>query len=333
MKVTTSFLLLRFLTSVSADETVGGHPSDTFLTSRYQEPHLAIFHFPHSTLKKGIETTPSVRRQLKQSQPYVLQKILKDFEGSSTQHSWQCELQGADAKESGHFFVKLDGLDEKSFSDIRSGDYTLDTNGGEITTDGTLKLPAEGSMTLSKMSGRRGPADIARAHQGTNIEGDERRELQGIRSRAINYRRVLAVRVRASDSITTASEAVLSDKIFGTSGDRSNLKERFATCSYGETQIIPYSGRTATGVTVSNGVYTVTISNRASRVDEGIIRDAALAALTQSLGDIASQFDHVMLCLPPGTNEGWIGYGTYDMDFFIYCFRSACPHFFSCHLL
>jgi hypothetical protein len=52
-------------------------------------------------------------------------------------------------------------------------------------------------------------------------------------------------------------------------------------------------------------VTTVTISNTVIGTDNGVIRNAVTAALGSSF---TSQFDHVMLCLPPGTSGSWIAY-------------------------
>ena len=43
-------------------------------------------------------------------------------------------------------------------------------------------------------------------------------------------------------------------------------------------------------------------------VDNSLVRDAAVAEGDSALGDMESQFDHVVLCLPPGTSGGWIAY-------------------------
>jgi len=184
-------------------------------------------------------------------------------------------------------------------------------------------LPPGENLKLSKMKKPHGPANNdspppppQEVEVGTGVEDNQRgrRDLQFSRSNSIKQRRVLAVRVRASDAETTPSAGVLSDKVFGTYGDTSNLRERFATCSYGETQMIPFNGRTRTGVSISNGVYSVTINRRVRGVDEGIIRDAVTEVLSRELGDLPSQFDHVMLCLPPQTSGDWIGYGMYPLS-------------------
>ncbi len=122
---------------------------------------------------------------------------------------------------------------------------------------------------------------------------------------------MLAIRVVAADASTTASLTAISDSWFGTSGDPVNLKSQYTACSYGALTCNAASKTTSTGVAVTNGVHEVTISNTVSGVENGIIRDAVVAAGNSALGTMQSQFDHVMLCLPPGTSSNggsWIGY-------------------------
>jgi len=228
----------------------------------------------------------------------------KHFADSTPQGIWECELQGLDVEESGRTFVKIEGLDEDYLSVIRSGDYALFGEEGEISTDGVLKLPQKGTLALSKVEDRScgGSGGVKDKHRGA------RRKLNTVRSNAVNQRRVLAVRVQARDSATTSSEEVLSDKIFGTWGDTNNLRERFATCSYGETQMVPFNGQTTTGVSIWDGVYTVTVNTGVIGVDDNTVREAVTDALKRELGDLPSQFNHVMICLPPKTNGDWIGY-------------------------
>ncbi|KAL7449014.1 hypothetical protein ACHAWC_001121, partial [Mediolabrus comicus] len=119
---------------------------------------------------------------------------------------------------------------------------------------------------------------------------------------------MLAIRVVAADTSTTASEDEISDSWFGTYGDPVNLKSQYAACSYDALQCNAASKTTTSGVAVSNGVYEVTIGNTVSGAADSTIRDAVVAAGNSALGNMQSQFDHVMLCLPPGTSGGWIGY-------------------------
>ena len=68
--------------------------------------------------------------------------------------------------------------------------------------------------------------------------------------------------------------------------------------------------RITVGLAVSNGVTTVNILNDVSGTSDSSIRTAVVNAATASLGNLSSQFDHLMLCLPPGTSGGWIAYAT-----------------------
>lgn len=122
----------------------------------------------------------------------------------------------------------------------------------------------------------------------------------------------LALWVQAADASTSTpmdngNSNCLTDEIFGTYGDINNLKTKYDECSYGKTTFNPFGGTTSTGATVSNGVYSVTVSESAGGVDNSIIRNAATNAATTALGSL-SQFDHVMVCVPPGTSGGWIAY-------------------------
>ena len=119
---------------------------------------------------------------------------------------------------------------------------------------------------------------------------------------------MLAIRVVANDATTTASLADISDNWYGTSGDTVNLKSQYSACSYGALECNPASKTTTNGPVVNNGVYQVTIGNSVTGVDRAVVEEAVVAAGNSDLGNMQSQFDHVMLCLPPGTLGDWIGY-------------------------
>jgi hypothetical protein len=116
-------------------------------------------------------------------------------------------------------------------------------------------------------------------------------------------KKMLAVRVIANDASTSASEAEISDSWYGNGNDPVNLKSQYSACSFGKLTVDPFNGTTTTGAIVSNGATTVTINMTASRFNHEIIQDAVIVALEAQLGDLPAQFDHVMLCLPPGTSN------------------------------
>lgn len=122
---------------------------------------------------------------------------------------------------------------------------------------------------------------------------------------------MLIIRVQAADTATSSSEEVLSDKIFGSDGDPVNLKSQFAKCSYDQ---LVWDKVTNNGVVGGDSVYTVTIPNTVAGSENGVIREAAINKAAQDLGGVGGTnpfshiADYVMVCVPPGTNGGWIAY-------------------------
>lgn len=201
-------------------------------------------------------------------------------------------------------------MDVTELKDIRSGETSLLVENGEITPDGKLLVSRKSKKTLEK-AGHRGPAarNTKNSKKGGYNSSDQRRKLSPLVSNTREDHTVLAVRIRAKDFTTVSPTWEISDKIFGTSGDRNNLSERYDTCSFGELTMSPFIGETDTGVFIANGVYEIGIDMNVKDIDDGLVREEAARVLEDQLGDLPSQFDHVMLCLPPETSGGWIGYG------------------------
>jgi L-ascorbate metabolism protein UlaG (beta-lactamase superfamily) len=118
---------------------------------------------------------------------------------------------------------------------------------------------------------------------------------------------VLVIRAVAADAETTASESELSDAIFGTHGDAVNLKSQFRACSDGKLQFEPL---TSNKLVRSDGVYTVNLPTTfVSEAEEGNIADAMVEQAQSDLGAPLDQLaDYVMVCIPPGSTGGWVGY-------------------------
>jgi hypothetical protein len=289
------------------------------------------------------------RRRLKQTTPCILvQRDRQYLEKSKEETLWTCELQGEDAKNAKCRFVTLEGLDETNLKGVTSGMATLLAEDGELE-EGTSKLYLGINNRVEKVEDNVGRDDAASdieeddasleeeeadvyhsdseeddesfedeedsdsEEDDVSLEDEEANVFDNQRALANVQNKVLVVRVQANDKTTSFSEAQLSDSIFGTNGDQVNLKERFASCSYDELTMEPYSGTTSTGVTLPStgnrvGVVTVTINSNVKKVDVDTVEDRVVAAAEDMLGDLQSQFDHVMLCIPPGTQGGWIGY-------------------------
>lgn len=140
----------------------------------------------------------------------------------------------------------------------------------------------------------------------TNGGGDRNSEYdewarRGRRLSVFGDQKVLVVR----EARTSSDEATISNFIFGTTGDVSNLASQYAACSYNQLTFSAYAGDPI----VANGVLTVGIPGNITG-DNGSIRNAMVSQATSDLGKGAlyNVVDYVMVCIPAGTNSGWIAY-------------------------
>ena len=196
----------------------------------------------------------------------------------------KCELQGEDREAVGKYFVPVHGIETSELDNIVSGDTTLMVDGATIM-DGEMWLPADTTIEF-----------------GSNGENERRRRLNTSRKEGI--KKVLVVRADAKGSSTTASAATLSDKIFGTNGDNNTLRSQYLGCSHGKLDLQPYEGMTEGGTNVEAGVLDVSLDLKVSGHTRYDIEDAMEEAATELVGSLSSQFDHVMLCVPPGSSDG-----------------------------
>ncbi len=148
----------------------------------------------------------------------------------------------------------------------------------------------EGNLILENLS------DVQFGGEGGT--GGSRRKLA-----VIGNKTFLAIRVIANDASTTSSSSEISDAWYGTNGDRVNFKSQYEACSFNQFKVEPFNSGN-----VTDGVLTVTIARNVVGVSDSIVRNAVATEATNNLGDLESKFDHVMLCLPPGTSGGWIAY-------------------------
>ena len=113
---------------------------------------------------------------------------------------------------------------------------------------------------------------------------------------------VLVVRVIASDNAPNLTREQLSDKVFGTDGDKANLKSQYSQCSYNQMNFVPAINQDSG---VINGVLEINIDMNATNASSRDIQNE----VTNVLGGKPFYADHVMYCLPPGTIGRWIAYG------------------------
>ena len=117
--------------------------------------------------------------------------------------------------------------------------------------------------------------------------------------------KTLVVRVIAKNGAEpTADISQLRSDVFE---DRLCLKSQYEACSHGRLKIEPFHGTTATGQEVNGGVVNVKISIDPSDGNRDKLETKARERATEIYGELSSQFDLVMFCIPPGTGD-WIAY-------------------------
>ena len=204
--------------------------------------------------------------------------------------SYDCELQGSDVNENEWSIISINGIIDKELEKhhVVSGSTTLRVKGAGIErTTGELLIPRQ-----SRHEYGTAPSSVRR-------RGSLRRHLND------GSRLVLVVHVNGLDANTTSEMPEMSDKVFGTFGDKVNLKERFEACSYGQIRMEPFSSSETDG---HAGVLEVNIPEYIIGNDRKAVANAAVKATSNLIGDLPSQLDHVMFCLPGGTSGDWIAY-------------------------
>jgi len=127
-------------------------------------------------------------------------------------------------------------------------------------------------------------------------------------------RSTLVIPATFSDSSTTATNAVLRNKVFGANGDSLNLRSQMDACSFGKLDMKPVTS-SSSGVTINGGVYRLNLSStKISGKDSDTVEDILKPKANDVLGDLADQYDHVMFCMPPkhSDEDDWIGYAYFD---------------------
>jgi len=120
----------------------------------------------------------------------------------------------------------------------------------------------------------------------------------------IGTRKVLVLRVKATDTETKHSPSELSAKIFGGGKDRLNMGSQFIACSLGQLKFEAFAGSTEKGAKVVKGVGTINIAIAIKGSQYEDVEVAIKKAAEDKYGKLSSQFNHVMFCIPSGSKFG-----------------------------
>jgi hypothetical protein len=216
--------------------------------------------------------------------------------------SWTCRIQGLDAKRAGlknevkHAIVDIEGMEYvlSAKEDIQSGVTTLLADGATIE-DRTLKISREDILTFGTKWEQ---------HSRTLRMSDDIHPGHAVTT--VGTKTLLVALVRATDSQPNADRVEISDGVFGTSGDQVNLKTQFEGCSHKKFLI-----QEATGNGIVDGVIEIQLNIQASGTSKRTLEEESINILEINFNtnDLGELFDHVLLCLPPGTAGGdWLAY-------------------------
>jgi len=231
----------------------------------------------------------SYRRLVKQD-CNIVKATMEYDDGTEGEEECYCDAieKGTGTGNDKHVLAKFVNFDKKDCERAVSAETILSSSAGfEIdSSTNTAKIPPGAIVSERKKN-------------SNAIKSEGRRRLME------GEKKILIVRGEFPDASTALSTSLLSDSILGTYGDPVNLASQYSDCSYEKLRFIKVpDGTTFNEIASEEGAITVTGSETVSGTDNSVIREAMKSLMGGSQGAA----DYVMLCLPPGTNGGWIAY-------------------------
>lgn len=240
--------------------------------------------------KSAKQVAATEKKDIEMSKSCILYLVERQLEGQKKDHKWECEI---DADDNDGVQGRLVELNVNFPIDFKDEDVGSLESG--VTTLHSIDAFVSGNKAIV-----RGKPKFSKK---------EKRKNDVRRLASTGKRSVLVVRVEANDSSTTASEEELAREVFGITdaqgnSDSFNLSKAYKQCSNNQLEFKP-----TTQIQTANGVYTVVLEENVTGQNEVNIRVRVLETLQEVFGsDLNSKFDHVMLCLPPGTHGTWKAY-------------------------
>ena len=191
---------------------------------------------------------------------------------------------------------------------------------GGVISGSSIRIPSNANIKIdnNKHSYRRVLGSSKENNSTENYwEYHQRRLMEGTRH-------VLVVRVTdKTGKSTTASAEKLSRKIFGEGINDHTLVTQYKACSYGKLIFKPTMKLNGNDPPLSfSGVYDVTIPIRVENMDNLWVQNNVTAQLKKEWKDTSlprgykdyhtddsSPFDHIIYCIPPGTEGTWVAFG------------------------
>eukprot|EP00591_Stephanopyxis_turris_P000986 CAMPEP_0195521378 /NCGR_PEP_ID=MMETSP0794_2-20130614/18575_1 /TAXON_ID=515487 /ORGANISM="Stephanopyxis turris, Strain CCMP 815" /LENGTH=158 /DNA_ID=CAMNT_0040650919 /DNA_START=159 /DNA_END=632 /DNA_ORIENTATION=+ len=126
---------------------------------------------------------------------------------------------------------------------------------------------------------------------------------------ATGTKKVLVSRVNATDSEPEYDLSFLANSVFGSEEDVFNLKQGYGYFAQNQLNFkaaTAYTNEYWEKVNIVNGAIEVAVKNTAADgMDNSIILSAVITKIAQMGITRGTDYDYLMLCIPPGANGGW----------------------------
>jgi hypothetical protein len=192
----------------------------------------------------------------------------------------------------------------------KSGTIVNVPQGVEFLKNGKVKMNGQKPMINNGNNGQ-GNKDLFGRHLKAMTEEQQQnvdllhRHL--VYSTTLGDKKVVAVRVSATDATYSNDENYLRSKVFGKNADGSsseddfNLSSGYEQCSYESLTFSPKETSTHGAISINNGVVTINVDITAA----ANVRDAVTDKIVELLGGISMTdvADYWMYCLPPSGSK------------------------------
>lgn len=228
------------------------------------------------------------------------------YEDRDGEQEYRCIIQSDETSVNSDMTYAVD-LDKDSVAafktDLDAGKVYATIPRGKVSrkkgTRDQVVAPPGTKIKLSKGSPKNQNIPIRRRRKPSDTSNSRR-----LTVRKIGTRTVLVLRVSSADRNLTLTAKELSNRIFGTDGDKVNLLSVYGDCSAGKLKFIP-----ATGPNILNGVGEIVLPQKIGGMNSVDVDNLVVAVGNTMFGELSRLYDHVMLCLPPGTAGTWLAYG------------------------
>ncbi len=199
-----------------------------------------------------------------------------------------------------------DDDEEEELKRFKSGEavtipkgVTLGTKSAKAKTNGKKIKPSKEDKKKKKKK------NLFNSNRNLELEGrteEQQRNVDQLRrhlsSTTLGDKSVVAVRVQTTDAVYSNSEAVLRREVFGIGegGDNFNLASGYDECSYGSLTFSPLASQSGDGgVSIENGVVTISVDVAAAGNNNSIVRNAVTSKIKATFGnDMTSVADYWM---------------------------------------